>query len=372
MSLAGLKKQFNKANQYMSEKIGGAKGTELDDDFMEMERRIDVMEKLVADLINKTQEFLQPNPASRAKIFAANSFSKMRGQAKNTSYPQPEGTLGEHMIKHGKDLGEEMEFGSCLVEAGESFKQLADLKYSMEDTVKQNFLEPLGLLQAKDIKEVNHHRKKLSGRRLDFDCKRRKKDKESGAQKSGSTITDEEIRVAEEKFEESKELAETAMFNLLENDVEQIAQLQSFVEAEVEYHRSAVDVLQSLLTTLETKRNHAMSRPKSEHVPKRASIRNRTPSPANFYESTNDFDKGSTNSYSFNSSPQYAQAEKKQPCCEAVYDFDPENEGELGFKEGDVINLISQIDENWYEGSIHGTTGYFPVNYVTVIVDLPH
>jgi len=29
----------------------------------------------------------------------------MRGQAKSTPYPQPEGVLGETMIKHGKDLG---------------------------------------------------------------------------------------------------------------------------------------------------------------------------------------------------------------------------------------------------------------------------
>lgn len=44
-------------------------------------------------------------------MMVVNNFSKVRGTTKNVSYPQPEGTLGEHMIKHGKDLGEDMMFG---------------------------------------------------------------------------------------------------------------------------------------------------------------------------------------------------------------------------------------------------------------------
>ena len=45
--------------------------------------------------------------------------------------------------------------GQSLNDAGESFKRLAEVKYSLEENVKQNFLEPLSHLQTKDLKEVN-------------------------------------------------------------------------------------------------------------------------------------------------------------------------------------------------------------------------
>lgn len=42
----------------------------------------------------------------------------------------------------------------CLVEMGEALKQMADVKYSLDDNIKQSFLEPLHHLQTKDLKEV--------------------------------------------------------------------------------------------------------------------------------------------------------------------------------------------------------------------------
>ena len=37
---------------------------------------------------------------------------------------------------------------------GEAMKELAEVKYALEDNVKQNFLEPLTHLQVKDLKDV--------------------------------------------------------------------------------------------------------------------------------------------------------------------------------------------------------------------------
>jgi endophilin-A len=115
-----------------------------------MERKTDATADLVEDLQNKTKEFLQPNPAARAKMVALKLSS---GQAK-TQYPQTEGILGNAMAAHGRKLGEDDPLGEALVETGESMKQIADIKYSLDSNVKQNFLEPLQHLQNNDLKEV--------------------------------------------------------------------------------------------------------------------------------------------------------------------------------------------------------------------------
>ncbi|XP_046832284.1 endophilin-A isoform X8 [Vespa crabro] len=394
MAFAGLKKQINKANQYMTEKMGGAEGTKLDVDFVDMERKTDVTNELVEELQMKTKEFLQPNPTARAKMAAVKGISKLSGQAKASTYPQPEGVLGDCMLTYGKKLGEDSIFAQALIEMGDAMKQMADVKYSLDDNIKQNFLEPLHHLQTKDLKEVMHHRKKLQGRRLDFDCKRRRQAK------------DDEIRQAEEKFAESLHLAQMGMFNLLENDVsdgyvEQVAQLATFSEALLEYHQQCIDILRVLTDKLLEKKEEAAIRPKMEFVPKtfadlhveglttsdamnggnfsiHGSSRAGSPVHGDGKRSQLELFPAGNPPQSANASPLPSPSKSpartpmtRQPCCTALYDFEPENEGELGFKENDTIILIQKIDENWYEGSLNGRKGYFPVTYVQVVVPLP-
>jgi len=544
--LPGLKKQINKANQFMSEKISGVEGTKLDDDFYTMERKTDLYVELVDDLQNKTKEYLQPNPTVRAKMAAVKGISKLSGQAKASTYPQPEGTLGDAMATFGNkllDFDNSSVFGSSLMEGGESLKQMADLKYALDDNVKQNFLEPLHHLQTKDLKEVAHHRKKLQGRKLDYDCKKRK-------QQSGGAVPDKEIKQAEDKFSESLHLAQMGMHNIMENDVEQISQLAQFVEALLEYHRACSDILQSLTDTLYSKTNDASSRSRREFTPKtledlgvetssdynlsdpnkERSLRNsnsnrsrdsrsvslardgaRSSSAGIPHNPLNQTNNRPTSQPNFSSQAQIANLDpwecaelssrvtpqpesnswnpskppaknsnpsqppastsippwtvfpadsspapapraawgappsrhapsappvssdkhfannnallssynsnlpvsgslispaaspagtpthhpsgqssgfgdwtggststspattpnRSRPSAQALYDFEPENPGELAFKEGDVINLSKKLDENWLEGTLRGKSGFFPTNYVTVLIPLP-
>ena len=94
----------------------------------------------------------------------------------------------------------------------------------------------------KDIKEVFHHRKKLNGRRLDYDYKRGK------LKASSKGMTDEEVNQSYEKLEESIQMAGTTMRGLLSN-VDQVAQLSQFVEAMLRFHREVCYIL--LFTTLQ-------------------------------------------------------------------------------------------------------------------------
>jgi endophilin-A len=77
-------------------------------------QKTDVTVELVEELQIKTKEFLQPNPTARAKMAAVKGISKLSGQAKAATYPQPEGVLGDCMVTYGKKLGDDSLFGKLL------------------------------------------------------------------------------------------------------------------------------------------------------------------------------------------------------------------------------------------------------------------
>ncbi|MEQ2240171.1 Endophilin-A1 [Ilyodon furcidens] len=299
--------------------------------------------------MTKTTEYLQPNPATRAKMSMMNSMSRMRGQEKGPGYTQTETILGESMQRFGRELGEDSTFGVALIDAGEAMRELGEVKDALDMEVKQNFIDPMQNLHDKDLKEIQHHLKKLEGRRLDFDYKKKRQAK----------VTEDELKQALEKFDDSKEVAEQSMFNLLESDIEQVSQLAALVHAQVQYHTRSAEILTQLSSKIDERIREISNKPRKDFMPKP-----RTSLDFSISENYNGGIHGAR-------SPARSPAPLDQPCCRALYDFDPENEGELGFKEGDIITLTNKIDDNWYEGMLHGNSGFFPINYVDILVPLP-
>jgi len=52
--------------------------------------------------------------------------------------------------------------------------------------------------------------------------------------------------------------------------------------------------------------------------------------------------------------------------CKALYDFTASNEGELNFKEGDVMTVLDTSDPDWLRVQLGDTEGYVPANYVAL------
>lgn len=59
-----------------------------------------------------------------------------------------------------------------------------------------------------------------------------------------------------------------------------------------------------------------------------------------------------------------AREDKSQCLVQAMYDFQPQENGELEFRRGDIINVHDRSDANWWEGEIGSRRGYFPATYV--------
>uniref|UniRef100_A0A915A056 Uncharacterized protein n=1 Tax=Parascaris univalens TaxID=6257 RepID=A0A915A056_PARUN len=313
------------------------------------------------------------------------ALSKVRLTTKTLPYPQTE-SLADTMRKYGTALGANSDLGKALMETSEAYRQIAAVRSRMVGNVERNFLDPLTHLQQTDLKEVHHHRTKVKSRRLDFDYKKRKQ------------VRDEKLKQAKGKLEESKQFAEQAMHNLLSSDTEQVSPLCALVDAQLDFHRQTTQILEKLQQQLRERVSGVNSRSRTKHTDKSvftdrlsstrwaANVSNQR-TIRKEYSMVNG-DDWSLPAVSSNASvspslpvqapPPYwggsalpaHSSVLRSPAAKALYDFEAQNEDELDFKEGDIIRLISQIDENWFKGSIRGKSGYFPTSYVQVLVPL--
>jgi hypothetical protein len=53
-----------------------------------------------------------------------------------------------------------------------------------------------------------------------------------------------------------------------------------------------------------------------------------------------------------------------------VYDYQAAAEDEVTFDPGEILEDVEIVDEGWWIGTVNGSRGLFPFNYVELIVEL--
>ncbi|XP_072769619.1 SH3 domain-containing kinase-binding protein 1 isoform X3 [Nerophis lumbriciformis] len=57
--------------------------------------------------------------------------------------------------------------------------------------------------------------------------------------------------------------------------------------------------------------------------------------------------------------------------CKAAFSYVPQHEDELELKIGDVIDIVAEVEEGWWEGVLGGKSGMFPSNFTKeILLDL--
>ncbi|NWU42917.1 SH319 protein, partial [Hylia prasina] len=64
------------------------------------------------------------------------------------------------------------------------------------------------------------------------------------------------------------------------------------------------------------------------------------------------------------------QNNRRSEWCEALHDFTAETKDDLSFKKGDYIQILEQVDLEWYRGRLNGKEGIFPAVFVQTCSEL--
>ncbi|KAF0887378.1 SH3K1 protein, partial [Crocuta crocuta] len=58
------------------------------------------------------------------------------------------------------------------------------------------------------------------------------------------------------------------------------------------------------------------------------------------------------------------RGERRRRCCQVAFSYLPQNDDELELKVGDIIEVVGEVEEGWWEGVLNGKTGMFPSNFI--------
>ncbi|KAI8647696.1 hypothetical protein BD408DRAFT_408340 [Parasitella parasitica] len=328
----------------------------------------------------------------------------------NKSKRLPNDLLGVCMGSYGNEFTEDTPLGIAIVNFGHAQSKIGSYQEDYANAMKTNYMDKLdeGLAQFKEYQAL---RRKLESRRLDYDSKLGRLQKS----KKEKPDLEQEMQAAKMKYEDSEYDVIQQMAALQDFEDEHCEALENFLQIQFEYFTRSLEALNDVRANWSQPVNSVRQAPRRTTTITRTSSNNSTgddnvvrppvnapaslapkmlslgknPSsdtsarriPSRKNSSFSDRDDLPIPSSRATPSPVPPVLPRRQSQASnnsdnnqrrAIYDFGGDNEDELSFKTGDLIQVVEEVDEGWWLGEAtdsNGTVrrGIFPVNYTELV-----
>ncbi|KAF9426968.1 hypothetical protein BGZ94_005716 [Podila epigama] len=399
-------KNIGKLKQWTGEKMGKSQKGRMDEDYHTLTNETEA-KRIALEKVNE---------ASQAYLKAMSK--RVEGDDKHKGLAVE--TFGMSMSAQSYTMREGSAYRTALQRMGDAHQNIGAAQSELISRFGSSYLECLERGQAQ-MKEYQALQKKMQSRRADYDNKLAKVQKA----KKEKPEWEEEMQAAKAKYEETRENLLNLMAIINDTQDENVASLKAFYDAQLAYARKMVEILEGIPEStfivssspngsraslaprkLSRQNSYDPDEERSNYSDDQSSVHSNSNTrhhPLDRAPSAADFRRNNTHQQHLNPelsrsmshlTPNAAQTRKNsggsigksngfmsppppvppirgraQKQVRALYTFDATAEGELSIQKGDVIRIVEEIDEGWWEGELvdaHGVrhAGMFPSNYV--------
>ncbi|XP_053715874.1 rho GTPase-activating protein 44-like isoform X5 [Synchiropus splendidus] len=218
----------------------------LSEDLLQVEKRLELVKQVSHSTHKKLTACLQGQQGVDLDKKSVRSPSKKL----------PLTTLAQCMVEGAALLGDETLLGKMLKLSGETQDKLAQELITFELTIERDVVDPLSELAEVEIPNIQKQRKHLAKLVLDMDSARTRyyqSSKSSGLssnlQPSGAKADHlrEEMEEAANRMEICRDQLSADMYGFMAKEIDYASYFQTLIEAQAEYHRKSLELLQSVL-----------------------------------------------------------------------------------------------------------------------------
>ncbi|XP_067912101.1 rho GTPase-activating protein 17-like isoform X6 [Heterodontus francisci] len=251
-----MKKQFNRMRQLANQTVGRAEKTEvLSDDLLQIEKRMDSIRIISHNTHKRLAACLQVQQGTEVE----KRHKKL-----------PLTALSQSMVEGIANMGDDTLIVKLLETCSETENKLAFELACYESQIERDILDPFSNLAEMEIPNIQKQRKQLAKLVLDWDSAKTRYNQAHKAAFSGANFQAvaakvdslrEEMDEAGNKVELCKDQLAADMYNFSSKEGDYARYFVTLLEAQADYHRKSLAVLERVLPTIQTQQDTWTEKP---------------------------------------------------------------------------------------------------------------